>query len=67
MSHDIKMNIENVVHLHNGILSAIKNEDIVCPTSSWDSFQSVPAPCYLGANYADSPMVPRGLSTPQVP
>jgi hypothetical protein len=30
MFHDRRMGTENVVHLHNGIYSASKNENILC-------------------------------------
>jgi hypothetical protein len=49
MSHDRRMDMENVVHLHNEHYLAIKNENI------W--------PTHLGRGVADTFKVPTGLST----
>ena len=35
MSHTRRMDTENVVHFHNGILLAIKNEDIFSFAGKW--------------------------------
>jgi hypothetical protein len=41
MPHDRRMDTENVVHLHNGIYSAIKNEDILSFAGKWIELESI--------------------------
>ena len=41
MSHDRRMDTENVVHLHNGYYSAIKNEDILSFAGKWMELENV--------------------------
>ena len=43
MSHDRRMDTENVVHLHNGILLriAIKNEDILSIAGKWMELENI--------------------------
>jgi hypothetical protein len=41
MPHNRKMDTENVVHLHNGILSAIKNEDIMSFAGKWMELENI--------------------------
>ena len=41
MSHNRRMDTENVVHLHNGILSAIKNENILKFAGKWMELENI--------------------------
>jgi hypothetical protein len=41
MSYNKRMDTENVVHLHNGILSAIKNENILNFAGKWMELENV--------------------------
>jgi hypothetical protein len=41
MPHNRRMDTENVVHLHNGYYSAIKNEDILSFAGKWMELENV--------------------------
>ena len=41
MTHDRRMDTDNVVPLHNGILFGIKNEDILSFAGKWIELQNI--------------------------
>jgi hypothetical protein len=41
MSHDRRIDTENVVYLHDGIYSAIKNKDILSLAGKWMELENI--------------------------